>query len=303
MTTVRFLFRFPALMLPLLWLCVAPAAFAPPAFAQAGAQKAAADAPVEITADKELEWNRAAKTYTARGRAVARQGGMQVKSHVLTAHYDGGEGLGSGIRRLVAEGDVVLSSPPYTGYGARAVYDLGTGIATLTGKDLRIETPAESLAAQEKIEFDVNENRLTAIGKATARRGTDSLSAERLSAYFLQGADGKTALQRIVADTPVTIRTARETATGDRGVYDVSAGKATLTGRVRILQGENWLEGTRAEVDLNTGISRLFGTVAAKEDPAQAAETPAAAPEKPVGDGRVRGVFYPRKKEAEAARP
>lgn len=49
-----------------------------------------------------------------------------------------------------------------------------------------------------------------------------------------------------------------------------------LTGKVRILQDKNWLEGTRAEVDMNTGISQLF---------AEGSST---------GDGRVKGVFYPK---------
>ncbi|MFN7113689.1 MAG: LptA/OstA family protein [Alphaproteobacteria bacterium] len=272
---------------------------------------AANDAPVEIFADKTLEWDRTKKTYTARGNAIARQGTMQVRSDTLSAHYSGGDdnggtrsGIGSNIEKLVASGKVEISSPPYTGYGEQAVYDLATGMATLTGGDLKIETPTESLTARDKIEFNTNQNRLTAIGKATARRGTDSLSADNLSAFFAPDATGKIDLQRIVADTPLTVKTARETVTGDSGVYDVSAGKVTLRGRVRLLQGDNWLEGTRAEVDLKTGISKLFAdTPAAPARPALIVDGVAQPPANPVGDGRVRGVFYPKKKEPEAAQP
>jgi len=268
----------------------------------------ASDAPVEIFADKTLEWDRLKKTYTARGNAIARQGSMQVKSSTLTAHYSGGEGagggIGSNIDRLVAQGQVEISSPPYTGYGEEAVYDIASGIATLTGSDLKITTPAEMLTAQKKIEFDTAKNRLSAYGSATARRGTDSLSSETLSAFFAPAADGNIALQRIVADTPVTVKTARETVTGDSGVYDVIAGKATLRGRVRILQGDNWLEGTRAEVDLKTGISKLFADVPnVPARPALIVDGIAQPPANPVGDGRVRGVFYPKKKEPEAQQP
>ncbi|MDP2205162.1 MAG: LptA/OstA family protein [Alphaproteobacteria bacterium] len=279
--------------------------------AQGTAPPTASDAPVEIFADKTLEWDRTKKTYTAHGNAIARQGTMQVRSDTLSAHYSGGDGaggtrsgIGSNIERLVASGRVEISSPPYTGHGERAVYDLATGIATLTGGNLKIETPSESLTARDKIEFNTNQNRLTAIGKATAQRGTDSLSADNLSAFFAPDATGKIDLQRIVADTPLTVKTARETVTGDSGVYDVAAGKATLRGRVRLLQGDNWLEGTRAEVDLKTGISKLFAdTPAAPVRPALIVDGVAQPPANPVGDGRVRGVFYPKKKEPEAAQP
>lgn len=269
------------------------------------------DAPVEIFADKTLEWDRVKKTYTARGNAVARQGTMQVKSSTLTAHYADGDntaattgGMGAEITKLTADGGVEISSPPYTAHGDVAVYDITTGIATLTGDDLKIETPTENLTAQQRIEFDTTKNRLSAIGDATAVRGTDSLKSDRLDAFFTEAADGKIALQRITADNAVTIKTAKETVTGDSGVYNAAAGTATLRGRVRILQGENWLEGTRAEVDLKTGVSKLFAD--GKPIPARTSlivdgvERP---PIAPVGDGRVRGVFYPKKKAPESAAP
>ncbi len=272
---------------------------------------AANDTPVEIFADKTLEWDRVKKTYTARGNAVARQGNMQVKSSTLTAHYVDSDnnaastgGMGAEITKLTADGGVEISSPPYTAHGDVAIYDITTGIATLTGDDLKIETPTENLTAEQRIEFDTAKNRLSAIGDATAVRGTDSLKSDKLDAFFTEGADGKIALQRITADSAVTIKTAKETVTGDSGVYNAAAGTATLRGRVRILQGENWLEGTRAEVDLKTGVSKLFAD--GKPIPARTSlivdgveRTPVA----PVGDGRVRGVFYPKKKTPDTAAP
>lgn len=230
--------------------------------------------PVEITAKNSLEWNRAEKTYVARGSAVARQGKLQVSAQTLSAFYSEAGG-GTDITRLAADGGVVIQSPPYTAHGDAAVYDLAAGMAVLIGKDLQISTPEETLTAREKIEFFSKENRLSAIGDAVARRGTDTLKAKTLTAWFAADVEGKTTLRKMAADGEVAIVTARETVYGDSGIYDVAAGKATLTGRVRIYQGESWIEGTRADVDLNTGMSKLF---------AEEGE-----------DGRVRGVFYPKK--------
>lgn len=231
-------------------------------------------APLEISAAHSLEWDRVAKTYTARQKARARQDDLDVTADVLTAHY-GDTGGSTDIRRIVARGHVVLSSPPYKAYGAEAVYTLQNEHAVLTGGDLRLETPREKLTAQDRIEFFGLEERLTATGGATAVQGENTLKADTISGYFKEDAQGKLALERMEADKNVVITTAKETVHGDHGIYHVLQEQAVLTGAVKIYQGENWLEGTRAEVDLKTGISKLFA--------ADKAET----------EGRVKGVFYP----------
>lgn len=239
----------------------------------------AEDAPVEISAAKSLEWNRKAKTYTARGDARAKQGPLEVSADTLSAGYSEARG-GTDISRLSAAGNVVIVSPPYTAVGDRADYDLANGKAVLTGGNLKISTATETLTARDSIDFSTVQNRLTANGNAVAVRGTDRLSADVLTADFSRDAAGKMALQKMTAANNVTIQTARETVTGDHGIYDVIAGKATLTGKIIIMQGGSRIEGSRAEVDLKTGISQLFA-----EGNTQT-------------QGRVKGVFYPKAKAA-----
>lgn len=263
-----------------LFLTVLLSFFPLPATAQPLAA-AQGDAPVEISAAEALEWDRGAKTYTARRDALAKQGDFEVRGDAITARYREESGA-TDIWQMESVGHVVISNPPYTAYGDKAVYDVQAQTATLTGRGLKISTPSETLTARDRIEFFGSENRLIATGEAVAVRGTDRLQADTLSAFFKPDAKtGKMALDRITAEGHVSIRTQRETVTGDRGTYDVPAGKAVLTGTVRILQGDNMLEGNRAETDLATGISRLFAD-------GDSAGT--------VGeDGRVKGVFYPKK--------
>jgi len=67
---------------------------------------------------------------------------------------------------------------------------------------------------------------------------------------------------------------------GDRGDYNMETGIATVSGSVKITREGNELNGGYAHVDLNTGISKLFGGA------------PGAA-----GDQRARGTFVPEKKD------
>lgn len=235
--------------------------------------------PVEISAAKSLEWDRKAKTYTAHENVTVTQGTVRIQSDRLTARYTDDKGM-TDISTLEADNHVVISSPPYTATGDKGVYNVKTGNATLTGNDLKITTDDTLMTAEDKIEFFGNENKLTATGKATAARGGDVLSANVLNAYFVKDAQGRMSASKITATGGVTIKTEKETATGDSGTYDLPAQKAVLTGHVRIYQGENWLEGTRADIDMATGLSRLSGSGSNTDT-----------------EGRVKGVFYPKSQQ------
>lgn len=256
----------------LLFLCLAGAAraAAPPA--------TGSSEPVTISAAKSLEWDRKKKTYTARQNVIVKQGAGEIHSDTLVARYAEADGM-SDIRTLEADGNVTITSAPYTAHGDHATYDVRSGKAVLTGKALRIETGDDTLTARDRIEFSNSENKMTAVGDALVLHDEKTLSADTMSAYFTKDKDGKTTARKITADGNVTIKTAAETATGDKGIYDVGAQKAVLTGKVRLLQGQNWLEGTRADVDMKTGISRLSGS------------------DNPATEGRVTGVFYPQTKK------
>lgn len=245
-------------------------------FAQAAAQAQKKEEPVEISASRSLEWNRKAKTYTARQNAIAKQGNFQLSSDTITARYNDNQGA-THIFQMEADNNVVITSPPYTAYGDRVVYDVAAERATLTGQDLRIVTETEKLTAKDKVEFFSKENRMVASGGATALRGTDSLKAETMQAYFSKDTDGSgMKIDRITAEGGVNIKTEKETVYSDHGDYNIAAKKAVLTGKVKIYQGASWLEGTRAEIDLKTGISQLFAEGNAETE------------------GRVKGVFYPK---------
>ncbi|MEZ0224158.1 MAG: LptA/OstA family protein [Alphaproteobacteria bacterium] len=231
--------------------------------------------PIEISAAKSLEWDRKNHTYTAKKSALAKQGHFQVAADQLVAKYRGAKGS-TDIYELDAENSVVIQNPPYTAYGDHAIYDVVTGHAMLTGENLKIMTETESLTAKDSIEFFAQENRLTASGSAVAVKSPDTLKADVLNAYFQKDALGKLAMHKVTASGHVVIQTAKETVYGDKGTYDIPAQKAVMTGKVKIYQDRNWLEGTRAEVDMKTGISQLFA------EGNQATE------------GRVKGIFYPK---------
>lgn len=236
------------------------------------------NAPLEITADGSLEWNRNHKQMTAKGKAIARQGNTSVSAEILIADYregrSGGKNGGGEIWRLSASDTVRIRSGESEAFGDRAVYDLDRGVAVLTGKNLKMISPGQTVTARESFEYWVTQGRVKAIGHAKVLHGEDVLEADILTAFLSTGGSENRTLERVETEGRVIITTPTERAEGDRGVYIAATQIATLTGNVRITRGQNVLEGQRAEVNLATNVSRMFG----------------------AGDssGRVRGVFYPK---------
>lgn len=249
-----------------------------PAVAQkASAPKPGKDQPLEITADQTLEWHRDDLKYIARGNVVARQGNAVIQADTLTADYRSSKKSQNDIYRLTATGHVTISSDKNNAAGDDAVYDVDTGTATMTGKNLTLTSPEQVVTARDKFIYEIKNGKLTAVGDAKAVRktekGSDVITADSLSAWFKQDSAGKRTLDKLSANGNVVITTPTEILHGDNGEYIASSRIATITGHVRAERGKNTLQGDRAEIDLNTNVSRMVSA--------------------PGAHGRVRGVFYP----------
>ncbi len=214
--------------------------------------------PVTVEADQGIEWIRDSKTYVARGNAKATRGDTQVTADTLTAHYREKPDGTSEIFRIVAEGNVVITTPRERATGDKAVYVLDKSLVRLTGRDLQFRNDQDLITARESLEYWQAKHVAVARGDATAIRENQRIRADVMTAFFEDGKQGKTTLTRVDADGNVVITTPQEVARGNEGVYNALKGTATLNGNVRITRGKNQLNGERAVVNLNTGISRLL---------------------------------------------
>ena len=217
------------------------------------------DIPLEIVADNGIEWRTEDRIYIARGNARAKQGDVSVHADVLKAYYRDAEGGATQIWRIDADGSVRIVSPTHKSNGDKAVYDVARGILVLTG-NVRMVTGTDKIIARDSLEYWEKRGLAVARGNAIASRGENRLRADILTAHFTEDKDGKSKITRIDAFDNVLVSSPGEIATGKQGVYNVETGIAILSGSVKITRGENQLRGAYAEVDLNTGVSRLFGS-------------------------------------------
>jgi len=232
--------------------------FALPALAQGLALSGGnSDQPIQVDADQGIEWRRDQNVYVARGNAKASRGGVTVHGDTLTARYRA-KGEGSEIYQLEAEGNVRIVSANEVITAERAVYDADQSVLVMTGKNLKLTTRQDVITARDTLEYWEKRQLAVARGDAVAVRDKKRVRADVLSAQLTEGANKELKLRRVDAFGNVDVRTDQEVAKGEKGVYMVEQGTATLIGGVRITRGTNQLNGEVAEVNLNTGVSRLL---------------------------------------------
>lgn len=256
---------------------------AAPAVAQmppAGAPPAGA--PLEIVARDGIEWDRENLRYVARGAARVTQADRTIEADTLTAYYRQGGSGSTEIYRYAAAGNVRITSSTQRAVADAGVYDVDSGIVTLTGTTMKITTAAQEITARDSLEFW--EPRQMAVARGNALVVTSDgrrIGADTLAAYFVQAAaprpaatsgarkppprqaqpdtaaPGNRSLDRVEAFGNAIITTANETAQGDKGQYNATTGIATLTGNVKLTRGRNQAAGDVLELNLNNGLYKL----------------------------------------------
>jgi lipopolysaccharide export system protein LptA len=264
--------------------------------------------PVSIEADKGIEWQQANHVYIARGHAKATRGDTTVYADTLYAYYrpakstaapkNGGDSAASApkpatagafgdgsteIYRLEADGNVRLATPTQTVYGDHAVYDVDKAMLVVTGKDLRLVTPRDTVTARDSLEWYDRKQLAVARGDAVAVREGKRVRGDVLTAQVEKPPNGSSHISRINAQGHVLVASQDEIARGDKGVYNLDTGIATLMGNVTLTKGDNELRGQYAVVDLNRNVGHLLSV------PPSAKFTGAHPP-------RVEGLFVPHKK-------
>ncbi|MDE2516938.1 MAG: hypothetical protein KGL12_12995 [Rhodospirillales bacterium] len=273
--------------------------------------------------------NAGAARQGAAAQTVSAQAGNTQAANGQAGTPPTGDTGGNEIYRLEAIGHVRIFTPTDTATGDRAVYDMDQAVLILTGHDLRLTTPSDVLTARDSMEYWPQKHMAVARGNAVVvTKDARRISADVLVAYTdpgtaAPGANGAAAppaakssakpapapagtppadplaasgkLREVQAFGQVVIRTPTDTVSGDRGIYVPATGLARLIGHVHITRGQNQLNGSEAQVDLKSGVSRLIagqdarvrGLVLPNEAPAganlappaqKAAPAPSAAP-------------------------
>ena len=230
------------------------------------------DQPIEVNAERGIEWQQENKRFIARGNAVATQGDVSVAGDELIADYRSLVDGSNELYRVFASGNVTMKSASETATGDAAVYDFDKAVLVLEGDRVKLTTEDGSIMARRALQYWSNERVAVAGGAAMAEDAESRrLYADKLIAFFRQpeaGAPtnaagrGRADIVFIQAFGNVRMETEKETVMGNRGNYNIESGIATLDGSVKITQNNSQLGGGFAVINVKGGTSRLFGSAA-----------------------------------------
>jgi lipopolysaccharide export system protein LptA len=113
-----------------------------------------------VTARDSLEWYDTRQLAVARGDAVAIQVGKRMRGDVLTAEVIKDQNQSSHISRIDASGNVLVSSQDQIARGDTGVYNVDTGIATLTGRVTLTRADNELRGQYAVVDLNNNVSRL-----------------------------------------------------------------------------------------------------------------------------------------------
>ncbi|MDZ4737034.1 MAG: LptA/OstA family protein [Rhodospirillaceae bacterium] len=217
---------------------------------------------IQIDAEDGIEWRREEGVYIARGNARIARGDLAVYADTLKAFYRGDGSSAAEIYRVEATGNVRLTSPGETVYGEYAVYDVERKVLVMTGGDLMVETANEIITARDSLEYWQDQMVVVARGDAEVVQEAENrrVRADTLTGFFREDDAGETGLFQVEAEGGVRIQRGNEIARAGKAVYNLDTEIATLTGGVKITQGESQLNGDFAEFNLRSGVSRLLGS-------------------------------------------
>jgi len=247
--------------------------------------------PIEISAENGIEWKRDARTYTARGNALAQQCDTSIAADTLIAYLDEQDELS----HWEATGNVKIQTSQSTSYGDHADYQESSRLLVLTGRNLKVVTDSQTTTARDQIEYWRDKDIVVAKGAVVIVRPQKetTIHSDEATAYFRDKVDDPATpeneagngseVYQVEAQGHVRVDRKEQTAFSEHLAYDPNTEIAVLTGNVVIHSKDNTYKGGRAELDLKNDISRLlpaqgqrvFTTIKPKDNTTDAGTPPA----------------------------
>ena len=177
-------------------------------------------------------------------------------------------------------------------------------------KDQPVKIEAASLEVRDK------EKIATFSGSVIVTQGDTTMRCKSLTVHYdaeskssgmktaQPGPGGSSSIKKLEALGGVHVTQKDQTATGDKGLFDMKSNSITLSGNVLITQGQNVLRGERLVVDVATGAARVEGgRVSGVFVPSSSDDKKDKDKDKAKDSGKDKEAAKPKETPKEAAKP
>jgi len=134
------------------------------------------------------------------------------------------------------------------------------GFSSTSNDPIQIEADRLEVRDEEKIAIYQ--------GNVRVRQGETLLKTAELRIHYTGEASGGapgSGVDRIETAGAVTVQSGKQTASGDKAVFEIAKDLVTMTGNVVLTEGDNVVRGSRLVVDLKAKKAKMDGGVQTSE--------------------------------------
>ncbi len=148
------------------------------------------------------------------------------------------------------------------GFGASPCFAQSEAQSRISGLRLNGGDPIQ--IESDKLEVREAENVAVFSGNVSVTQGPTLLKAGRMTVHYAKdggsAATGSSNIERLEVDGKVYVKSDKQVATGDKGVFDMKTEVLVLSGKEVVLsEGANVLTGCKLTVQMKTGRAQVDG--------------------------------------------
>ena len=213
------------------------------------------DGTIEITANKNMEWDQSENKIFAYGGANVKSNKFLLKAEKITGFYEGNIGKGN-IKKLIANTNANFISQRTTIKANQIDYDFINDEVNVKGSNIFMEFKEGSLNSNESLRFNNKDRKIFVNGNVNIKiKDKGKIKAKTVLIDINE--TGSITILKAYKDVEIFLKNFQQKVIADEANFDVQNSKINFLGEVVLYQGKSFLKGDKAFVDLKNGISRI----------------------------------------------
>ena len=213
------------------------------------------DGAIEITANKNMEWDQTENKIFAYGGASVKSNKFSLKAEEITGVYEGNIGKGN-IKNLTANTNANFISQRTNIKANQIDYDFITDIVNVTGSNIFMIFKEGSISSDNSLRFNNKDQNVFVNGNVNIKI-KDKGDIKAQSVLIDTDKTGSITSLKASKDVEIFLKHLQQKVIADEANFDIQNSKLNFLGNVVLHQGKSFLKGDKAFVDLKNGISRI----------------------------------------------
>ena len=210
---------------------------------------------IEITANKNMEWDQQENKIVAQGDAQVKTNNFIISANIITGLYNGKLGKGN-IKNLIASENAKFSSEETIIKASKIDYDFINDIINVKGQNIEMTFKKGSISSEKSLIFYNQDNKILVEGNVYIKMNNEgNIKAKNVTVNIDE--KGGISLVKAINDVEIFIGTLEQKVYSDEAIFDNKASKINLMGNVVLFYGQSFLKGDKAFIDLENGVSRI----------------------------------------------